>query len=52
MYRWGARWCVSHVRSCVRVGSVLVCESCVQVGSVLVCESCEVMCTGGERVGV
>ena len=40
MYRWGVCWCVSHVRSCV------------QVGSVLVCESYEVMCTGGERVGV
>ena len=40
MYRWGVCWCENHVRSCV------------QVGSVLVCESCEVMCTGGERVGV
>ena len=37
---WGACWCVSHVRSCVHVGSVLVCGSC------------EVMCTDGECVGV
>ena len=32
--------CVNHVRPCV------------QMGSVFMCESCEVRCTGGECVGV